>query len=436
MINLDKYILEGIFDEPSEAKLTKLAISKLKAWVKTIQKDGKGRVKFDQENMKVILPSRAHFDISCPIPNPITLEIDGDNSKYHTRLSLINATDDDIDKVKHLQMRSKYLYDSYITHIPQEWSFIDGDIKIYDPNNNIDLSNLSEVENISIESTKKVKIFGIENIKAARHIQFKNITVDGIFKKLKETSMDMDHVECDVNLFKNVNNIINKWGISNGHLSIKFEKCLVDLSNITKYEGYITLGDLSDLKGEFLPKYVDTLKILDENIRVEDLSNINLSNVDTLIVDCLGYINPLITKDKEALSAYINLCQSVKDRIERVPQEIIDYFVKNTKQIKYNDVKNNEEYFVIPHDWIRKSEYISMYKIKGSVIIDEITNAFHPFNTCFAYKHFGYDLGFDKWERGGGCGTDLVNTFVKGEDAYIFKINDKVKPLADSIMKF
>jgi hypothetical protein len=77
-----------------------------------------------------------------------------------------------------------------------------------------------------------------------------------------------------------------------------------------------------------------------------------------------------------------------------------------------------------------------MYKIKGSVIIDEVTNAFHPFNTCSAYYHFGYDLGFDKWERGRGHDTDLANTFVRGEDAYIFKINDKVKPLADSIMKY
>ena len=70
--------------------------------------------------MKVILPSHANFEISCPIPNSITLEIDGDNSKYYTHLSLINATDDDIDKVKYLQMRCKYLYNSYITYIPQE----------------------------------------------------------------------------------------------------------------------------------------------------------------------------------------------------------------------------------------------------------------------------------------------------------------------------
>jgi hypothetical protein len=248
--------------------------------------------------------------------------------------------------------------------------------------------------------------------------------------------MDMDHVECDVNLFKNVNNIINKYGISNGHLSIEFKNCLVDLSNITKYEGYITLGDLSDLKGEFLPKYIDTLEILDKNIRLEDLSNINLSNVDTLIVDSLGHINPLIVKDKEALKVYVNLCQFVKNNGENIPQEVIDYFIKNTKQIKYNDVKNNEEYFVIPPDWCRKSKYETMYKIKGSVIINEITNKFHPFNVCSDYDCFGYVSIHDRWERKFGWDSDLVNTFVRGKDAYIFKINDKVKPLADSIMKY
>ena len=36
MINLSQYILEGIFDEPSDTKLNKLAISAIKAWVKTI----------------------------------------------------------------------------------------------------------------------------------------------------------------------------------------------------------------------------------------------------------------------------------------------------------------------------------------------------------------------------------------------------------------
>ena len=386
--------------------------------------------------MKVILPSHANFEISCPIPNSITLEIDGDNSKYYTHLSLINATDDDIDKVKYLQMRCKYLYNSYITYIPQEWSVIDGDFEIYDPNNDIDLSNLSEVvANMCIESTKKVKIFGVENIKAARHIQFKNITVDGIFKKLKETSMDMDCVECNVNLFKNVNNIINKYG-GKGQGPIKFEKCLVDLSNITRYEGYMTLGDISDLKGEFLPKHIDTLKILDKNVKIEDLSDINLSNIDTLIVDCLGHINPLLVKDKEALKVYINFYQFVENNDKSIPQEIIDYFVKNTKQIKYNDIKNNEEYFVIPLDWVNKSKYELMYKIKGSVIINEITDKFHPFNTGNDWKYFGYMSIHDRWERGRGWPGDLENTFVRGEDAYIFKINDKVKPLADSIMKY
>ena len=116
MINLSQYILEGIFDEPSDAKFKKSAISAIKAWVKTIEKTN-GRIKFDQENMKVILPSFSSFGISCPIPNSITLEIDGDNSRVYTNLTLKNATDDDIDKVKHLQTDSKCLIDSFILFI-------------------------------------------------------------------------------------------------------------------------------------------------------------------------------------------------------------------------------------------------------------------------------------------------------------------------------
>ena len=77
-----------------------------------------------------------------------------------------------------------------------------------------------------------------------------------------------------------------------------------------------------------------------------------------------------------------------------------------------------------------------MYKIKGSVIINEITDKFHPFNTGSDWKYFGYMSIHDRWERGRGWPGDLENTFVRGEDAYIFKINDKVKPLADSIMKY
>ena len=155
MKSFSEFIKESVFDEIPTAKLNKQLINEIKAWVKTIDKSS-GRIKFDQKNMKVLLPSHAYLTIPCPIPNSITLEIDGDNSKYYTNLTLINATDDDIDKVKHLQMKSKSLRNSYITHMPQEWSFIDSDISILNPNNNIDLSNLSEIRSIYISSAKKV----------------------------------------------------------------------------------------------------------------------------------------------------------------------------------------------------------------------------------------------------------------------------------------
>lgn len=47
MKNFSEFIKESVFDEPSDAKFKKSAISAIKAWVKTIQKNGGGRIKFD-----------------------------------------------------------------------------------------------------------------------------------------------------------------------------------------------------------------------------------------------------------------------------------------------------------------------------------------------------------------------------------------------------
>lgn len=376
MINLSQYILEGIFDEPSDAKFKKSAISAIKAWVKTIEKTN-GRIKFDQENMKVILPSFSSFGISCPIPNSITLEIDGDNSRVYTNVTLKNATDDDIDKVKHLQTDSKCLINSYITYIPQEWSFNDSDIQIFDPNNDIDLSNLSEIGKIYIKSAKKVKIFGIENIKAAQSIKFENVTVDGIFNKLDATTINMTNVKCNHDLFKKV----KKVTCARCDYGVKLKDCIIDLSNI----GYIDHMSLTaaDFKSEFLPRKIDELTINGDADDIDILSGIDSDINKISIYDNKGktsLLNSNILKDKDSINAVLSLNKCMRSsgmyyrsaNSDKLPIDLLEYFRKKSKEIKISEYKDNQHYMLFSKDL---QSMIYVHNSKGcKVYYDEFVN--------------------------------------------------------------
>lgn len=355
MKNFSEFIKESIFDEPSDAKFKKSAISAIKAWVKTIEKTN-GRIKFDQENMKVILPSFSSFGISCPIPNPITLEIDGDNSRVYTNVTLKNATDDDIDKVKHLQTDSKCLINSYITYIPQEWSFNDSDIQIFDPNNDIDLSNLSEIGKIYIKSAKKVKIFGIENIKAARSIKFENVTVDGVFNKLDATTINMTNVKCNHDLFKKV----KKVTCARCDFGVRLKDCIVDLSNIEYIDRMWLTAD--DFKSEFLPKKIDELTINGDVDDIDILSGVN-SDINTIsiydgIKETTSILSSNILKDKDSINAILSLNKCMRSRgmysrsasSNKLPIDLLEYFRKKSKEIKISEYNDNHHYMLFSKD--------------------------------------------------------------------------------------
>ena len=306
--------------------------------------------------MKVILPSRSSFGISCPIPNSITLEIDGDNSRVYTNLTLRNATDDDIDKVKHLQTDSKSLIDSYITHIPQEWSFNDSEINIHSPNNDIDLSNLSEIGKIYIKSTKKVKIFGIENIKAAQSIKFENVTVDGIFNKLDATTINMTNVKCNHDLFKKV----KKVTCARCNYGVKLKDCIIDLSNI-EYIDRMWLT-AADFKSEFLPKKIDELTINGDVDDIDILSGVN-SDINTIsiyngIKETTSILSSNILKDKDSINAILSLNKCMRSRgmysrsasSNKLPIDLLEYFRKKSKGIKISEYNDNHHYMLFSKD--------------------------------------------------------------------------------------
>ena len=425
MIDLNKYLLESVFDEPSNAKLNKQMIAKIKAWVKTIKKDGKGRVKFDVDNMKVILPEQASFTIYCPIPESITFELGSHYLQEYTSLNLHDASDNDINKVKLLPLGDKYLYNPSITSIPSEWSSIDNNIYIQNPENNIDLSSLSEIKDIEVISNKKIKISGVENIKSIRSIQFSNIAVDGIFKKLNKTSINMDNVDCDPNLFKQLNSVTDRFGDTKRGLPyVTLNKCLIDLSNITKTVECIKLETIEDLNVKYLPKSINLLSINDKNVSLEDLVGIDLSNISNLKIAGLQSIKPSILKDQDAFKTIIAFNNALSSGTKRFrgaefaktdefPEEILNYFKKNCKLVKKDDCDPNKKYIGISKDFIS-------YLNDGKFIIKYISSADGDREVVTKRETYS-----DKF---------IPNTLKSG--GYIFELNNGIAlDLVDSMLK-
>ena len=151
-----------------------------------------------------------------------------------------------------------------------------------------------------------------------------------------------------------------------------------------------------------------------------------------------------IIKDKDALTALAALQYATgrnsvshaerKPRSTVIPQEIIDYFIKNANRVKYDNIDSSKEYFVMPVNWLRDTEYMKMYRIRGKTILSELEKRY-PFNPVYRICDvYGYDVSFKDWMHGYASDVELRNTFIGKKPAYIFEINNKVWPLVDIIM--
>ena len=376
MIDLNEYILESVFDEPSDAEFHKQMIDKVKAWVKTIEKY-KGRAKFNSKTGKVTLPEGS-VGIFCPIPEYVSFE--DINVSNGDKLTIYNPSDNDLNKLSSLQYRrieiTGHIHKrTSITHIPKNW---DGlyELRLYGLNDDIDLSNLTQTISLDIRYIgNKINVSGIENIKRADYIVIDGgkygVHIDGTFNKLHEATINMTNVKCSPELFKKV----KKVTCARCDYGAELKDCIIDLSNI----GYMDQMKLTadDLKSEFLPKKIDTLYIYGDINRIDILSGID-SDINKIFIydgdaDKQSILNSNILKDKDSVNAILSLnkCLGSRDYYcrradsDKLPVELLEYFRKKAKEIEISEYKDNHHYILFSKD-LKKMTYV--HNSKGCVI--------------------------------------------------------------------
>lgn len=430
MVDLSEYILEGIFDEISNTELTKQIVDGIKAWAKNIYKRG-GRIKVDSKTGKITLPE-TWLEIQCPIPAAASFDI-----IKNTSIKLIDATDKDLLKFSNCRLdnTSKITIEGgtvsylpkYMENVGEVGAFVNGDLDISEINNigNLRISvrgNLTGCQHLKSVDTLSITGYDKKHIKD----NFNNLTYSNKIR--------LCHVQNDAELFKNLKNLS----------SITFNKCSpVDISNI-KHIQELKIEECEVFIPAYWPRNIDYVDLnnWDESFNITDLDLQNFPNISKMKYNGTKF-NIDILKDKDALTALAALQYAAgknsvshagrKSRGTAIPQEIIDYFIKNCKQVKYDNIDVGKEYFVMPVDWIRDTKYLKMYKISGRTILSELEKRF-PFNTYRSYDVYGYSICHETWERGYASDTELRNTFTGEKPAYIFEINNKVEPLVDIIM--
>ena len=431
MIDLSQYILEGIFDEPSDAEFHKQIIDEIKAWAKTIYKRN-GRIKVDSKTGKITLPE-TWLEIQCPIPSASSFDI-----IKNATINLINATDEDLLKFGNCQIDNtseiiikrgtvSYL-PKYMENVGEVSVSVDGDLDISEINNIVNLrievsGNLTGCQYLQSVNTLNIKGCGKKHIK------------DNFNNLINANEIKLYAIQSDAKLFKNLKNLS----------SITFDKCSpVDISNI-KHIQKLIIKECDEFIPAYWPRNINWVDLdnWDESFSIADLDLHNFPNISKMRYNGSDF-NIDILKDKDALTALAALQYATgknstnyarrKPRSTVIPQEIIDYFIKNTNQVKYDNIDSSKEYFVMPVDWLRDTEYMKMYRISGKIILSELEKRY-PFNRLSMFLDaYGYCVSFKDWKHGYASDTELYNTFTGEKPAYIFEINNKVWPLVDIIM--
>lgn len=431
MINLDEYILESIFDEISTAQFTKQIIDEIKAWTKNIYKRN-GRIKVDSKTGKITLPE-TWLEIPCPIPSAASFDI-----IKNATINFINATDEDLLKFSNCQIDNtseiiikrgtvSYL-PKYMENVGEVSIFVDGDLDISEINNigNLKIGvggNLTGCQYLKSVNTLNIIGYGKKHIK------------DNFNNLINANEIELCEIQSDAKLFKNLKNLS----------SITFDKCSpVDISNI-KHIQKLIIKECDEFIPTYWPRninYVD-LNNWDESFSITDLDLHNFPNISKMRYNGSDF-NIDILKDKDALTALAALQYATgrnsvshaerKPRSTVIPQEIIDYFIKNANQVKYDNINSNKKYFVMPVCWTRDTEYMKMYRISGKTILSELERRC-PFDRSYIFPDvYGYDVSFKDWVHRYADDEELRNTFTGEKPAYIFEINNKVEPLVDIIM--
>lgn len=362
-----KSLYESILDDNIfiVEKIQNSNINLIKDWVKNNINKSSGRVKVDNKTGLVTLPPKSNISITCPIPEIVKFA-----DLEDCRLTLYKATDDDLakfegkieDKIYSLTVR-----DSSITSTQFINSIYNVDL-VFLNTSKLDISSIKEVGALSIIPNKNISISGCKNLSKVNKISLNGgensiITIKDDFSSVKNIDkVFFKHVKCDSTIFKNIKTA------DTIDLNYSSE---IDLSSINKLKS-LNLTTKHNFDTTLLPKSVDTLMV-DSNSSISDIELEYLPKTNYFRLNGQT-INTEIFNDKEAIKVINSLNNALGERGGMysvsykkpnslvVPEEVIEYFKKNCKQVKPGELKPNKQYFIISQ---YKKEYDRMHYIEN-----------------------------------------------------------------------
>ena len=335
------------FDKLNKASLKEIQ-TELKTYVKTKIFKSSGRIKLDAKTGKITLPSNGYIEIQCPIHNAASFEPFEPGA-----IVLKGATEDDLIKVcQNIDKNHSYelrLYNSPIKKFPTIFDGISLDkLRIEELRSNLDFNNIKlKLNGLYIESFRgtKKKITGTENISV--------VGDEGL--KLHKVEMTSNFGDIDISSNRSWGGIIRVEDTKAPETLFKKLKNAIDIeirnsSNIDLSSCKCNRLDLQDIDSTYdcslLPKQVTDYISIYSSDEYENFDFSNLkSKIEKLIFNGVK-IDLNMSKEERGVALDFGLITSGKE-ISQIPESVINYMEKNTKEIKDFDGMSDGKSYVI-----------------------------------------------------------------------------------------
>ena len=356
MRRLNEYLRESIKESIMDgmngiAKAQdKATIQGIKNWVKSNVSKDKGRIKIDSKTGEITLPDASYINIKCPVVEGASFASFDPYSVW-----LTNPTESDlaticgnIDRKNEYSLRLQYIE---LTSFPKELDGMSGelvidtfrkDIDFNDVNLNLQKLNLdganvtvSGTKNINLISKRDYNFFHMENVTLKD--DFGTIDVPG-------TDITLKNVHGKKTVFKNLKHAESLTIINCSEFDLSKCDCK-----------YLTLEGVDEsFDYGLLPKQIEYLRIeTSEDYDSFDLDKIK-SKVNGLQINGAAVDLKVSKEERDALHDFH--CMDL-DKVDEVPQRLIDYIAKNSKKVKdFDAMENGKSYLTISRSWHKEDK--------------------------------------------------------------------------------
>ena len=362
MLSLKEYVKESLLDSIDEIakKQDKAFIQEVKNWVKTNVSKQSGRIKIDSKTGEVTLPDTG-ISIKCPVLNGITFSAFEPDRIWMTysKEEDVAAVCKNIDKKHEYTLRLQY---TEINQLPKELDGMSGELMIDIFRQDIDFGNINlnlsrlhlDGANVKLPGTKNVNIIS----KDSDYSCIEGVTLSDDFGTIDapKSSFRLRKVKSKKPLLVGLKNIkeLEINGCECPGLDLRKANC-----EYLRLEGIDESFDF-----DCLPKQLKSLVIKTS----EDYNSFDLSKIKTK-VDYLSINGSTVDLNvsSEERDALYDMGMLIRDEFDEIPQRLIDYIAKHSKQVEdFDAMENGKSYITLCKsfyaDHSKRYEDISYFK--------------------------------------------------------------------------